>query len=93
MSDLVDPDKIEQIVGSGRHAQQHLARAVSAEQTVYILHSHACVDAAGDLRDCSYSQALDIGIDPADWAECEDRPVVAAIRRGRLFPIPMGDSS
>ena len=39
MTDLVDPDKIEQIVGIKVPCGWHCARAVSAEQTVCILHS------------------------------------------------------
>ena len=38
MSDLVNPADIERIVGVQRHPKRHYARAVSAEQTVYILH-------------------------------------------------------
>jgi hypothetical protein len=88
MSELVPADTIEQTVGAERHAVQHLARAVSAEQTVYVLHSHACNDSGIDLRECPYSAALDNGIDPSDWAGgYEDRTVVVAIIRDRLFPI------
>lgn len=42
MTDLVPADQIEQIVGARRHPLAHLGRAVSAEQTVYILHSQRC---------------------------------------------------
>ncbi len=37
-------DQIEQIVGIRRHSQAHFGRAVSAERTVYILHSQRCLD-------------------------------------------------
>ena len=87
MSNLVPADEIETTVGAKRHAAQHLARAASAEQTVYILHSERCKASGGDLRDCAYSIALDRGIDLADWQGFEDRPVVVAIVRGRLFPV------
>lgn len=59
MTELVDPDQIESIVGARRHVLVHLARAVSAEQTAYILHSHACRARGIDLRSCEYSIALD----------------------------------
>lgn len=88
MSELVPAETIEQTVGAQRHAVQHLARAVSAEQTVYVLHSHACNDSGIDLRECPYSTALDKGINPGDWrGGYKDRPVVVAIIGGRLFPL------
>ena len=87
MSALVDPSAIEEIVGHSRHAAQHLARAVSDEQTVYILHSQRCKDSGVDLRGCPFSLALDHGIDRADWEGFEDRPVVVAIIHERLFPV------
>ena len=87
MSALVDPGAIENIVGHARHGMQHLARADSEDEIVYILHSQKCKDSGDDLRDCPYSLALDLGIDPADWRGFEDRPVVVAIIRGRLFPV------
>lgn len=87
MSDLVPADRIEAIVGTDRHDVQHLARAVSAEQRVYILHSETCRRDTPDLRECPYSLALDRGIDPNDWKGFEDRPVVVAIVHDRLFPV------
>lgn len=88
MSDLVPREDIEGIVGAPRHATKHQARAVSAEQTVYILHSHACLDHGGDLRDCPYSLALDNGIRPDEWTE--DAPVTVriegAFQATRLVP-------
>ncbi|MDZ7886583.1 MAG: hypothetical protein U5N53_28430 [Mycobacterium sp.] len=86
MSDLVPPEDIERIVGAGRHATDHLGRAVSSEQTVYVLHSHQCVDSGIDLRQCVFSQALDRGIDLRDWRGSEDRAVQLRIRRGALIP-------
>lgn len=87
MADLVPADQIEQIVGARRHAHQHLGRAASAEQTVYVLHSEKCRDSGIDLRECEWSLALDRGIDLDDWSGHEDRAVVLAFRRGRLFPV------
>lgn len=93
MSDIVDGVEILKIVGAYRHETQHIARAVSEEQKVYILHSATCVDSDSDLRECMYSKALDNGIDPSDWSDCEDRPMVVIVnRRGggglnRLVPV------
>lgn len=87
MADLVPADQIEQIVGARRHPHQHLGRAVSSEQTVYILHSEKCRDSGIDLRACGWSRALDRGINLADWNGYEDRAVVLTIIRERLFPV------
>ena len=81
MSQLVPAEEIEGIVGVTRHATQHWGRAVSAEQTVYILHSQECLDdPEWGLQDCPYSRALDQGIDTADWDL--DEPVPVIIRNG-----------
>ena len=82
MSDIVPADQIEEIVGATRHGTDHLARADSAAQTVYILHSQECRDATPDLRTCPFSIALDGGIEPDEWIM--DRPMRAAIVGGRL---------
>ena len=87
MSNLVPAEDIERIVGAQRHASRHYGRAVSAEQTVYILHSQQCKDSGIDLRDCEFSQALDLGIVESDWDGQEDTPVSLEIRtEGRLAP-------
>lgn len=91
MSELVPADEIEQIVGTQRHRTRHYARAVSDEQTVYVLHSRNCKDSGRDLRECFYSQALDNGIDEADWQDHEDKAVrVAVTRSQRLVPVVQG---
>jgi hypothetical protein len=91
MSALVNPEEIERIVGAQRHATRHLARAVSAEETVYILHSHKCKDRGGDLRECLFSLALDNGIDEAVWAGAMDRPIRVTINSSqRLIPVRPG---
>lgn len=91
MTDLVPTDEIEQIVGTRRHATRHYARAVSAEQTVYILHSVLCKNTTPDLRECAFSLALDNGIDQSDWADAEDQPVRVTINRdARLVPVRSG---
>jgi hypothetical protein len=91
VSDLVDPDKIEAIVGVERHATRHYARAVSAEQTVFILHSKRCLLGTPDLRECLFSVALDNGIDLDVWADHQDRPMRVSINRSlRLIPVVPG---
>ncbi len=91
MTDLVPADRIEKIVGMSRHPTDHLGRAVSAEQTVYILHSAECRDSGIDLRDCEYSTALDDGIDPDDFVG--DMPVLLEITDGHLVGAPIDDMS
>lgn len=86
MSALVPADQIEQLVGARRHALAHLGRAVSAEQTVYVLHSQACKDSGIDLRACGYSLALDRGIDPHDWQDRHDQAVTLQHAHGFLMP-------
>lgn len=92
MSDVVPAEDIERIVGVPRHPILHIARAVSAEQTVYILHSKSCLDAYDDLRDCPWSLALDNGIDVGQWEE--DAPLAVGILDDRLVPrrLPGGSS-
>lgn len=90
MSHLVAPDRIELLVGARRHPRQHLGRAVSADETIYILHSKECRATGIDLRDCEWSQALDRGIELGEWVGYEDRPVALTLQDGRLFPILTG---
>lgn len=91
MSELVDPAEIERIVGIDRHATRHYARAIRAEQTVYILHSHRCKNSGHDLRECGFSIALDKGIDLATWEGHEDKAVRVVVNRsGRLIPVVPG---
>lgn len=75
MTQHVDADQIEDIVGIPRQRHRHVARAVSAEQTVYILHPQECLDMTADLTMCTFSETLDNGIDMDVWAELQDRPV------------------
>jgi hypothetical protein len=86
VTDLVDAEEIERIVGIRRHPTEHWGRAVSAEQTVFILHSAECRADGRDLRWCPFSLALDEGIDAEDWAGWEDRPVRLAIADYLLVP-------
>lgn len=98
MSNLVPAEDIEKIVGQQRHNRVHYGRAVTAEQTLYVLHSHECLESGIDMRDCEYSTALDHGIDAAQWAGFEDEAVVLYIDHlgpGRLRPLgtPRKDSA
>lgn len=86
MTEHVPASEIERIVGVERHPTRHYARAVSAEQTVYILHSHECLRGHADLRNCPWSLALDRGIDESTWSGREDRAVLVRVREGRLIP-------
>lgn len=86
MTERVPADEIEGIVGRRRDLDRHFARAVSAEQTVYILHSHECLVEHEDLRECLFSVALDAGIDVAEWVE--DEALVVEVHDGRLRPKP-----
>lgn len=87
MSDLVSPKSIERIVGASRHATMHIGRAISAEETVYILHSQTCKDGGIDLRDCPLSLALDRGIEDSSWVGYQDKPVALGIIKDRLVPL------
>ena len=82
MTEIVPPEAIEQIVGVRRHPTQHIGRAISAEQRMYILHSQECRDSGIDLRACPYSQALDLGLNEARWSYSADQPVRLAITGG-----------
>ncbi len=86
MSKVVLSHEIEGIVGRRRSVIDHYARAVSAEQTVYILHSRECLDMYADLRECPWSLALDRGIDLSEWVE--DVPLTVRVKDGRLIPSP-----
>lgn len=85
MTKLVDPSRIESIVGVSRRQIDHVARCVSSEKQVYILHSQRCLNTGRDLRECPFSRALDTGLDPA-WKDHLDRPVCVAIKDGFLYP-------
>ncbi|ATN90875.1 hypothetical protein SEA_LYSIDIOUS_70 [Gordonia phage Lysidious] len=96
MTDLVPAADIERIVGTPRHDTKHLARAVSATQTVFILHSRECIDSGIDLRRCRYSRALDHGIQEGLWSRHCDTPVEIRIRDTHLVPaqnLPDGQAS
>lgn len=87
MTNLVPATDIEQIVGAVRHPTLHVARAVSAEQTVYILHSQQCLDSGRDLRQCPFSLALDNGIDLDDWSASQDIAVIVMLSGVAATPV------
>jgi hypothetical protein len=90
MSELVDPSEIETIVGATRHPTDHIGRADSSTQTVYILHSQECRDSGIDLRECPFSIALDRGIEEwfpwTGWRRLQDQPVRLELARDYLMP-------
>lgn len=81
MTRLEPADSVTAKVGADRHPTDHLARVISAEQRVYILHSTDCASSGIDLRDCEYSRALDLGIDLRIWNDFEDQTVTLRRRR------------
>jgi hypothetical protein len=89
VTDLVPTEEIEQLVGAQRLPMAHVGRAVSAEETVYILHSQRCKDAAGDLRTCPFSIALDRGINLTRWRGFMDRPVVLGVSPALGLLVPL----
>ena len=88
MTEVIRANFVESIVGVMRHETKHFGRAVSAEGVMYILHSCECVRTGIDPRECPYSVALDLGIDPLLWAHQQDCVVVLAIcpDEGDLIP-------
>lgn len=91
MTELVNPDMIERIVGHERHDHLHIARMVEAEQKLYVLHSRECKNSTPDLRQCPFSLALDKGLDPDIWdgiTEHEINALAISVKTGQLYPRP-----
>jgi hypothetical protein len=87
VTEIVPTDEIEGIVGVSRHDSDHIGRAVTAKQKVYILHSKECLDSGIDLRECEFSVSLDRGLAFIKWEQSLDVPVVLWISEdGRLLP-------
>jgi len=84
MTEIVDASIIEKIVGIKRHVRAHFAKAVSKEETVYILHSKNCLEDYQDLRECPFSLALDNGIDINEWYQ--DKTVLVVVKNNKLAP-------
>ena len=61
MTNLVNPDHIEEIVGVPRDEGAHIGIARTSDMTFYIMHSKQCVRMFEDLRECPFSKALDKG--------------------------------
>ncbi|MDQ1113971.1 hypothetical protein QE418_003419 [Microbacterium testaceum] len=79
MSEIQDSDVVEATVGTERREDEHLGRAVTAEERMYVLHSRQCIESGIDVRACAFSAALDRGIDERVWRDHMDTPVVLAI--------------
>jgi hypothetical protein len=88
MTELVNPEEIEEIVGKQRSDLVHWAKAVSEEKKVYLLHPTKCLKDESDLRNCPYSRALDNGIDIREWIE--DVPLEVEVGDGHLRPASIG---
>ena len=84
MTALEDPDTIEAKVGAKRSKSKHLARFVSEDERIYLMHSAQCVEITSDLRECAFSLALD----QSDESLVTTRSKHLALSRGRrLKPI------
>lgn len=92
MTELVNPDEIEQIVGVPRNPYIHIGRAVTAEQAVYILHSDACLadPSLVDLRACPFSLALDRGVSIDEWTTAAAEFATNAQRGTEDWPVLLG---
>lgn len=87
MSDLVPADEIERLVGVERHPTVHYGHDAADARTFYILHSQQCLDSGIDLRECSFSTALDYhGVDPKLWEHYAKRPIPLTFQMGRVAP-------
>lgn len=88
MTELVDPEEIEEIVGKRRDYIGHWAKARSEDKKVYLLHPTPCLKNESDLRNCPYSRALDNGIDIREWTE--DVAFLVEVGDGHLRPMSIG---
>lgn len=74
-----------------RHPTIHFARADSASQYVYIMHSVHCLETVEDFWGCEYAAALRRGILKeapwSVWEGCLDRTVAIEVRDGWLYPL------
>lgn len=86
---LVDVNDIENIVGYRRHPEFHIARAISEEEHIYVLHSKDCHKANDDPTTCPFSVAVDAGIDTDLWQYYYDAPVRVYVdpQDGKLWPV------
>ncbi|MCJ1709266.1 hypothetical protein [Microbacterium sp. VKM Ac-2923] len=79
MSEVQDSDVVEAVVGTERREDEHVGRAVTAEERMYVLHSRRCIESGIDVRACAFSASLDRGIDLNVWRDHMDAPVVLGI--------------
>ena len=88
MAHLVPPESIEKIVGVPRDQTKHIARAVSGEEQVYILHSQECVDSGIGLLNCEFTHALDDTdfSTHEQWKGKFDNPQWVEVYSGDLVP-------
>lgn len=89
MTQLVDPEKIESIVGVKRHARAHFGRMSHTDRILYILHSKLCLEDNEDLRQCKFSLALDRGLDPKKWEGFENLTIPLQVIDDKLVPARM----
>ena len=87
MSNKVDPNQIEEIVGTKRNRKAHIGKFVSEEDKVYIMHSRECVVAHEDLRQCKFSLAMDTGLPEKAWNKYADKTVLLGIMKDFLVPL------
>lgn len=95
MSEEVPMHMIGRIVGAERHDTKHIARAVSEEEVVFILHSANCesFEYGLPLTSCKYSVALTRGINLDNWEDFLDVPVFVDVNlEGRLVPTGFAES-
>ena len=80
MTELVDAELIERVVGVSRHEMDHYGRALS-NGDFYILHSAVCKRSGRDLRNCPFSLSLDSH--PLTWLRFPyDTPVPLELSDG-----------
>ena len=90
MTKPINPGTIQEIVGVERDPEQHIGRAISEHDMVYILHSRKCMETQHDMRDCEFSLELDEGIDLEIWKDFQDQPVYLEIDPDNgLVPVAM----
>lgn len=92
MAEQVPTNKIENFVGAKRHPTDHIARLVSKDDLIYILHSKACLD-GGDLMACPYTLGLDRVRGNKtltwEWGRFKDQTVLVRLYKHDIYPVPM----
>lgn len=88
MTECVTWEQMQEVFGIPRLDHVHVAKAVSDEQVLYILHSQDCLDRTEDLRTCPYAEAQNQGVDEAAWEPYLDKIVVVALMQNWTGPRP-----